>query len=151
MSSAPNSSRRTPVNTDRLQYAEAPVVRRRDRHAAPKVDASSLATVRELLKEIRRLEEEVCTVVFIDNSRARCRLMLWTRTTNIWLVVWKTFWRRTSLCVVNWVCDMQEGPRFRMASRSGRLAQTLGLLGKSWRSANRLKPRSAIGVRASDR
>ena len=66
-------------------------MRRRDRHAAPKVDASSLATVRELLKEIRRLEEEVCTVVFIDNSRARCRLMLWTRTTNIWLVVWKTF------------------------------------------------------------
>jgi len=38
---------------------ELPRQRRRTRNATPQIDSSSLATVRELLKEVRRLEDEV--------------------------------------------------------------------------------------------
>ena len=36
--------------------------RRRSRNTTPQLDSSSLATVRELLKEVRRLEDEVRTI-----------------------------------------------------------------------------------------
>ena len=51
------SSRR---DHERHAQAEAPRVGRRSRNSHSRFDTSSLATVRELMKEIRRLEDEVC-------------------------------------------------------------------------------------------
>jgi hypothetical protein len=38
--------------------------RRRSRNNPPQIDSSSLATVRELLKEVRRLEDEVRALLY---------------------------------------------------------------------------------------
>jgi hypothetical protein len=50
------SSRR---DHERRLQSEVPRLSRRSRESNPRFDASSLATVRELMKEIRRLEDEV--------------------------------------------------------------------------------------------
>ena len=47
---------------------EIPRTRRRSRNNTSQIDSSSLATVRELLKEVRRLEDEVCPFTRLRDS-----------------------------------------------------------------------------------
>jgi hypothetical protein len=60
-----------PSNTevDRISQDEYSRRGRRNRNSSQNIDSSSLATVRELLKEIRRLEDEVCNQVIFTETK----------------------------------------------------------------------------------